>query len=213
MRITRRHALAAGGAAIASLAALGRSFAATHRRPSQARSSSLIEVRAKRGAITGTVSFGGKRYPCMVGKSGIVQPKYEGDGGTPEGMYPLREVRYRADRMSAPKTGLPVFKATPSDGWCDDPEDPAYNRIVHMPYQTDAEPMWRDDHVYDVLAVIGYNDAPTVPGAGSAIFMHVMRPPTDDHQYTAGCVSLVRDDLLAVLGSCTASTVIDIRAL
>jgi hypothetical protein len=40
-----------------------------------------------------------------------------------------------------------------------------------------------------------------------------LRPPTDDHQYTAGCVSLARDDLLAVLGSCTPSTMIDIGAL
>ena len=209
MKITRRHALAIGGAA--TLAALDSSFAAQRKHLWNPRALSVIQVRAKRGAITGTLSFDGRRFRCMVGKSGIVHPKYEGDGGTPAGRYPLREVRYRPDRMSTPKTGLSVFKATPSDGWCDDPEDPAYNRIVHMPYQTDAEPMWRDDHLYDVLAVIGYNDAPTVPAAGSAIFMHVIRPPTDDHQYTAGCVSLAQGDLLAVLGSCTPSTFIDIR--
>jgi L,D-peptidoglycan transpeptidase YkuD (ErfK/YbiS/YcfS/YnhG family) len=72
--------------------------------------------------------------------------------------------------------------------------------------------MWRDDHLYDVLAVIGYNDAPTIPGRGSAIFLHVMRASTDDHQWTAGCVSLQLQDLLSVLAACTPSTVIDIRA-
>jgi L,D-peptidoglycan transpeptidase YkuD (ErfK/YbiS/YcfS/YnhG family) len=150
----------------------------------------------------------------MHGRSGIVNPKFEGDGGTPTGLFHMREVRYRADRLiTPPHSGLPVFKAKATDGWCDDPEDMAYNRIVTLPYQSDAEPMWRDDHLYDVLGVIGYNDAPVVAGAGSAIFLHVMRPPTDDHQYTAGCVSLKMEDVLAVLAKCTPSTMIDIRAV
>jgi L,D-peptidoglycan transpeptidase YkuD (ErfK/YbiS/YcfS/YnhG family) len=144
-------------------------------------SANIIQVRAKPKSVKGVLRFAGHTYDCAVGQSGIVSPKFEGDGGTPAGLFPMREVRYRPDRMAAPKTGLPVFKATPSDGWCDDPEDLAYNRIVHLPYQSDAEQMWRDDHLYDVLGVIGYNDAPTVPGAGSAIFLHVMRPSTDEH--------------------------------
>jgi L,D-peptidoglycan transpeptidase YkuD (ErfK/YbiS/YcfS/YnhG family) len=123
----------------------------------------------------------------------------------------MREVRFRADRLGSVKTGLPLFKTQVSDGWCDDPGDLAYNRLVHLPYQTDAEEMWRDDHLYDVLGVIGYNDAPTVPGAGSAIFLHVIPRPTDEHQYTAGCVAMKLDDLLAVLAVCTPSTTIDIR--
>ena len=205
MKITRRRAIVTTSMAAACLIGAGRSKAASRE------SSNVIRVTAHPGAIAGSLSFAGKTYPCMVGKSGIVHPKFEGDGGTPAGIFPLREVRYRPDRMGAPQTRLPVFKATATDGWCDDPEDPAYNRIVHLPYQTDAEPMWRDDHCYDVLAVIGYNDAPPVPGAGSAIFLHVMRPATDDHQYTAGCVSLEIQNLLAVLALCTPSTVIDIR--
>jgi L,D-peptidoglycan transpeptidase YkuD (ErfK/YbiS/YcfS/YnhG family) len=126
----------------------------------------------------------------------------------------MREVRYRPDRfIRAPVSGLPVFPAKPTDGWCDDPGDPAYNRIVSRPYQTDAEPMWRDDHLYDVLGVIGYNDAPVVPGRGSAIFLHVMRPSTDDHQWTAGCVSMNLEDILVVLAACTPRTVIDIEII
>jgi L,D-peptidoglycan transpeptidase YkuD (ErfK/YbiS/YcfS/YnhG family) len=171
-----------------------------------------IQVRAKPKAIQGTLKFAGNTYPCMVGKSGIVNPKFEGDGGTPAGLFHLREVRYRPDRMSAPSSGLPVFKSKPTDGWCDDPEDVAYNRVVTLPYQSDAESMWRDDHLYDVLGVIGYNDAPVVAGAGSAIFLHVMRPPSDASQATTGCVSLKIDDVLSVLAKCTPSTTIDIRA-
>jgi len=209
MPSSRRELLTGVASASGLVLAAGTLAQARSRTPSAA--PSVIEVRAAPNSISGTLRFAGNSYPCMVGKSGIRHPKYEGDGGTPAGLFPLRSVRYRADRMSAPKTGLPVYKAAQNDGWCDDPSDLAYNHVVTMPYQTDAEPMWRDDHLYDVLAVIGYNDNPVVPGAGSAIFLHVMRPPTDDHQYTAGCVSLAIENLLAVLAACVPGTMIDIR--
>ena len=171
-----------------------------------------VSTKMRRDSIQGVLKFKGHSYDCMVGKNGIASPKFEGDGCTPAGRFHMREVRYRPDRLATPPaTGLPLFKASAADGWCDDPEDLAYNRIVHLPYQSDAETMWRDDHLYDVLGVIGYNDAPVVPGAGSAIFLHVMRPPTDDHQYTTGCVSMKLEDVLAVLAACTPSTMIDIR--
>lgn len=208
MRFTRRRTIASL-LAVGSLAAVTQGIAADA--SSQMDSPEIIHVRAKPGAFSGALSFRDMRFPCMVGRTGIVHPKHEGDGGTPAGVFPLCEVRYRADRISAPATGLLVVKTRQSDGWCDDPKDPSYNRIVHLPYRSNAEAMWRDDHLYDVLAVIGYNITPTVPGAGSAIFLHVMRPSTDDHQYTAGCVSLELPDLLAVLAACTPSTRIDIR--
>jgi L,D-peptidoglycan transpeptidase YkuD (ErfK/YbiS/YcfS/YnhG family) len=212
MAFNRRYFLAGVGGTLGY--GLGhRALASTRAEQTTVDSANTIQVRAKLKAIQGTLKFAGNTYDCMVGKSGIVSPKFEGDGGTPAGLFHLREVRYRADRMSAPPSGLPVFKAKPSDGWCDDPEDVAYNRVVTLPYQSDAESMWRDDHLYDVLGVIGYNDAPVVAGAGSAIFLHVMRPATDDNRYTTGCVSLKIEDVLAVLAKCTPSTTIDIRAV
>ena len=173
----------------------------------------IIDVAARPGATSGTLRYRTLVFPCMVGRSGIVADKHEGDGGTPKGFFPLREVRYRPDRLAVPpKTGLPLFPTLQSDGWCDDPADLAYNRLVHLPYQADAETMWRDDHAYDALAVIGYNDAPVVPGAGSAIFLHVMR--TDDAgqpRPTAGCVSLKLEHLLQVLAAASPATRIRIR--
>lgn len=213
MEFTRRSFLAGLGATLGYGSVARSAMAAIPWRRKAFDAANTIQVRAKRNSIQGELKFAGHTYECMVGKNGIASPKYEDDGCTPAGLFPMREVRYRPDRMNAPQSGLPVFKSSPSDGWCDDPEDPAYNRIVHLPYQTDAEQMWRDDHLYDVLGIIGYNDAPVVPGAGSAIFLHVMRPPTDPYQYTTGCVSLKIDDVLAVLASCTPSTMIDIRAV
>jgi L,D-peptidoglycan transpeptidase YkuD (ErfK/YbiS/YcfS/YnhG family) len=201
MALTRREVAAGAGAILAGTSG-----------PALAASRTLIKVRARPGATTGVLTCKGKTYPCAVGRSGVLHPKFEGDGGTPAGVFPLREIRYRPDRLAtAPASGLPVYKATPTDGWCDDPADPFYNRVVHMPYQTDAETMWRDDHLYDVLAVIGYNDAPTVPGAGSAIFLHVAHDLGDHYGPTSGCVALKIDDLLSVLAACTPGSRIDIR--
>jgi L,D-peptidoglycan transpeptidase YkuD (ErfK/YbiS/YcfS/YnhG family) len=190
--------------AAAALPFMGKAAKATYRQ-------NIIQVRAPAGSTTGKLRFNGREYACALGRSGILQPKHEGDGGTPAGLFPLRELRYRPDRMAVPKSGLPIYKARPADGWCDEPADPAYNRIVHMPYQADAETMWRDDHLYDVLAVIGYNDAPPVPGAGSAIFLHVARQKGNALLPTSGCVSMRIEDVLAVLAACTPETMIDIR--
>jgi L,D-peptidoglycan transpeptidase YkuD (ErfK/YbiS/YcfS/YnhG family) len=145
------------------------------------------------------VVFGAEReWRCALGRGGVANPgeKREGDGATPAGTWPLRRLLYRADRLSAPKTELPVAALTPTDGWCDAPGDPAYNRPVTLPYPASAESLWREDGVYDLIVVLGYNDTPVVAGHGSAIFLHVARP---DYSPTEGCVALAQADLLALL--------------
>lgn len=143
---------------------------------------------------------GFRRYRCALGRGGIVVDKREGDGGTPVGRFPLRQVFYRPDRLAAPPvTALPVRAIAPTDGWCDAPEDPAYNRPVTLPYPASAETMWREDTLYDVVVVLGHNDDPPVPGRGSCIFLHVARP---GYAPTEGCVALALPDLLAVLADC-----------
>jgi L,D-peptidoglycan transpeptidase YkuD (ErfK/YbiS/YcfS/YnhG family) len=126
--------------------------------------------------------------------------KREGDGATPAARMPLRRVLYRADRGAAPATALPLDPIGRDDGWCDDPDDTAYNRPVRLPCTAHYERLWRDDAVYDLVAVLGWNDAPVVTGCGSAIFLHLARDGADGgFAPTAGCVALARDDLLTVL--------------
>jgi L,D-peptidoglycan transpeptidase YkuD (ErfK/YbiS/YcfS/YnhG family) len=175
----------------------------------------IIDVAASAGATSGKLRFGVLTFSCMVGRAGIVAAKHEGDGGTPEGLFALREVRYRHDRLPAPpKTALPIVALQPHDGWCDDPADASYNRLVHLPHRGRAETLWRDDHAYDALAVIGWNDAPVVAGAGSAIFLHAIRhDAAGTPRPTAGCVALPLADLLVVFAACTPATRIRIRRL
>jgi L,D-peptidoglycan transpeptidase YkuD (ErfK/YbiS/YcfS/YnhG family) len=133
---------------------------------------------------------------CAIGPGGIAVKAGEGDGITPRGTWPIREVFYRADRVKNIQTQLPLWNITPDDGWCDAPADASYNRLVKLPYPASAERMWREDSLYDIVAVIGFNDNPVLEGKGSAIFLHLARP---DYAPTVGCVALARDDLVAAL--------------
>jgi L,D-peptidoglycan transpeptidase YkuD (ErfK/YbiS/YcfS/YnhG family) len=133
---------------------------------------------------------------CAIGPAGIKPKLSEGDGITPFGTFALREVFYRADRIPMPLTVLPLWKTEPDDGWCDAPEDQSYNRLVKMPHSASAENLWRDDSLYDIVVVIGFNDDPVYAGKGSAIFLHLAKP---DYAPTAGCVALAEADLRAAL--------------
>jgi L,D-peptidoglycan transpeptidase YkuD (ErfK/YbiS/YcfS/YnhG family) len=146
---------------------------------------------------------------CLAGKAGFIagDAKREGDMATPVGAWPLRHVYYRPDRMSPPKTGLPVIPLTPEMGWCDDPEDLAYNRLVEIPYPARHENLWRDDALYDLIVVLGHNDSPPIPWCGSAVFLHLR---DDDTTHTAGCVAVRRQDMLALLGPADTGTVLRI---
>jgi L,D-peptidoglycan transpeptidase YkuD (ErfK/YbiS/YcfS/YnhG family) len=154
-------------------------------------------------------AFGGQSWRCAIGKGGITQDKREGDGATPVGGWPLRRVLYRPDRLDPPETTLPVAALTPEDGWCDDPRDSSYNRAVSLPYPASHERLWRDDGIYDVIVILGHNDDPPLPGAGSAIFLHVAR---DGYGPTLGCVALALPDLLAFLRNAGAETRVCVEA-
>jgi L,D-peptidoglycan transpeptidase YkuD (ErfK/YbiS/YcfS/YnhG family) len=156
----------------------------------------------------GRLIFQGRTFRCALGRAGVVpaERKREGDGGTPTGLLPLRRLHYRADRVKLPLTALPRAPIAPDDLWCDAPTHASYNRLVRKPFDASHEEMWRADELYDIVGELGWNDAPVVPWHGSAIFLHLARP---DYGPTAGCVALVRADLLEVLaGGLTALQVI-----
>jgi len=144
----------------------------------------------------GWLAWPGHRVRCALGRGGVLLEKREGDGGTPAGVFPARRVLYRADRLGVLVTRLPSAALAPDDGWCDDPGDPNYNRQVRLPFAARHERLWRDDTLYDALVILGHNDAPPVPGMGSAIFLHAARP---DYGPTEGCVAIALPNLLALL--------------
>lgn len=146
----------------------------------------------------GTAQFGDRSFDCRLGRAGIRADKTEGDGATPTGRYRLVRAMYRADRVNPPETSLPCAAIRDADGWCDAPDDPAYNTFVSLPYPARAETLRRDDGLYDLLVVTDHNADPVVPGAGSAIFVHVADP---DGKPTEGCVAFDEDDLRLILST------------
>ncbi len=146
----------------------------------------------------GRLTFAGRTLRAALGRGGVRADKQEGDGATPAGLLPLRRVLYRADRIKPPACGVPSEPLSPDDGWCDDTDDRAYNRMVRLPHAARHEALWRADAVYELVGVLGWNDAPPVRGRGSAIFLHVARP---DFAPTEGCIALDRTDLVAVLAA------------
>lgn len=157
----------------------------------------------------GILCYGSFRFPCALGRSGRRAVKREGDGATPVGTWPIREIYYRADRVSRPHSRLPTRVMRPDMAWCDVANDRNYNRRVTIPYRVVDERLWRDDNVYDLIAVLGYNDAPRVRGLGSAIFMHMAR---EGYTPTAGCVALSLDHLYRLLTAPHTPTAVSIAA-
>ena len=146
----------------------------------------------------GLLHAGERMIPCSIGKGGLIAAadKKEGDGASPIGSWPILGVLLRPDLVALPAgLQLPWRWIRPDDGWSDGADDPAYNRPVRHPHGFSAERLWRDDGLYDVIVVLGHNDAPAVPGAGSAIFWHCWR----DGAATEGCVAIARQDLIALL--------------
>jgi L,D-peptidoglycan transpeptidase YkuD (ErfK/YbiS/YcfS/YnhG family) len=133
---------------------------------------------------------------CIVGRNGIAGPdaKREGDGMTPSGVFRIGHAFGEADGI---QTRLTYLKMSADCFWIDDPKSPDYNRLVRGARPAVShEEMKRSDTLYQWGAVIEYNTDPIIPGAGSAIFLHIWEPGNNQ---TAGCVALQKEDLRRIL--------------
>ena len=144
-------------------------------------------------SAVGWARLGTRQWRCVVGAGGVREDKVEGDAATPAGEYPLRRIYFRNDRLVLPKVRLPARPIAPHDGWCDDPRSSTYNQLVRVPNEWSHEKLWRQDGLYDLLIVVGYNDDPAEGEWGSAIFLHVAR---EDWSATRGCIAFERASLL-----------------
>ena len=169
----------------------------------------LLITPARHHTTRGTAVLGALTVRCALGRNGITADKVEGDGCTPTGRFPARRLFYRPDRVRDLACRLPMQPMSPGDGWCDDPGDSAYNRLITRPYLGRHETMWREDALYDLVLVIGHNDDPVVPGKGSAVFLHLAQP---DYAPTEGCVAFARADFIALLQAMAPTTSIVIAA-
>ena len=138
--------------------------------------------------------FGGRLFPCTIGRGGVTTTKREGDGCTPAGVHRIVGCLYRPDRIDRPVDwALPIG---PTDLWSDDIRDPDYNLMVRAPHPFGHEKLRRADPLYDLVLLTNWNWPQAVKGRGSAIFLHRWRRPGYP---TAGCVAFSPQDLLWIV--------------
>ena len=142
-----------------------------------------------------TLQFDDFVFKCTIGKKGISSKKKEGDLCTPKGTFSIKNLYYRSDRLLKPQTKIIIKKIKKNMGWCNDPKSNKYNSLVTVKEKIRYEKMYRKDHKYDIVVVIGYNLKKPIPYKGSAIFIHL----TNNYKPTAGCIASNKKDLLILL--------------
>ncbi len=131
---------------------------------------------------------------CCIGKNGLNLNKKEGDLTTPKGLYKLKKLYYRKDRVGTIKSKIKKKIITKNISWCDDSNHKKYNEEILTHGNKNKENFYRHDHKYDLLITIDYNHE-KIPHKGSAIFIHL----TNNYKPTAGCIALKKKDFKILL--------------
>ena len=134
------------------------------------------------------------KLKCCIGKNGLNSNKKEGDYSTPKGLYNLKKLYFRKDRVGIPICKIEKENIKKNMAWCDDPLHKKYNNEIKIHNNELKEKLYRVDHRYDYLISISHNEQ-KIPYKGSAIFIHL----TDNYKPTAGCVALKKKDFEVLL--------------
>ena len=134
------------------------------------------------------------KFRCCVGKEGIKSNKKEGDYSTPKGLFSLKKLYFRKDRIDIPNCKIHKKIIKKGMAWCDDPEHKKYNEEIKTHNKKLKENLYRKDHKYDYVISISHNER-KIPGRGSAIFIHL----TNNYTPTTGCIALKKKDFQILL--------------
>lgn len=153
--------------------------------------------------------------PANVGRSGLGwglgmhvdgegPRKREGDGRAPAGIFSLGTAFGYAATAPA-GMAMPYRQSTDRDYFVDASDSSVYNQWQSIPIAepntpkerwSSCERMRRDDAVYELGMVVNHNTSDTIPGRGSAIFLHVWAGQSEP---TSGCTAMSRDNLRRVM--------------
>ena len=132
---------------------------------------------------------------CAIGKKGIDNKKKEGDLITPIGVFKIKYILYRKDRVKV-LTKLKKKVIKKNMGWCDDPNSSYYNKLVKLPFTHKHEKLYKKENIYDIILVLNYNMNPVKKNKGSALFIHVSKI---NYKKTEGCVAIKKLNLIKLL--------------
>lgn len=147
--------------------------------------------------------FKGNKFQCIVGANGIGNKIREGDRVTPKGVYKLKKIFYRPDKVSKFKTNIPTFEIKKKSFWCVDSNSSYYNQYSKSKNNYKCEELFRNDDLYDVFLTLDYNINPTVKYKGSALFIHCFEKKT---KFTEGCVAIEKGLLIKIAEKITPSS-------
>ena len=134
------------------------------------------------------------KFKCCIGKKGLNLNKKEGDFSTPKGLFNLKKLYFRKDRIGIPKCKIDKKVIKKNMAWCDDSKHKRYNEEIKTLNRNLKENLYRKDHKYDYIISISHNEK-KIPGKGSAVFIHL----TDNYKPTSGCVALKKKDFEILL--------------
>ena len=134
------------------------------------------------------------KFRCCVGKKGLNFNKKEGDLSTPKGLFNIKKLYFRKDRIGIPKCKINKKVIKKNMAWCDNSNHKKYNEEIKTKNKNLKENLYRKDHKYDYIISISHNNK-KIPGNGSAVFIHL----TDNYKPTSGCVALKKKDFEILL--------------
>jgi L,D-peptidoglycan transpeptidase YkuD (ErfK/YbiS/YcfS/YnhG family) len=144
----------------------------------------------------GYLIYKNSKFRCSLGINGIKNKKKEGDGITPKGIFKLKKIYYRKDKVKNIVTKVKKIKITKNMGWCDDPKSKFYNKLIRLPSRFGHEKLYRKDDIYNLIIILDYNMNPVIKNKGSAIFIHLAKK---NYKATQGCVGLKQNDLIKLI--------------
>ena len=148
------------------------------------------------------------KVKCAIGKKGIGYKRKEGDLITPKGLFKIKYILYRKDRVKI-STILNKKVLKKNMGWCDDPKSNQYNKLIKLPFAYNHEKLFKKENIYDIILVLNYNMNPVKKNKGSAIFIHVAR---NNFKKTEGCVAIKKLNLIKLIKKLNPNTKIIISA-
>ena len=148
------------------------------------------------------------KIKCAVGKKGVNLKKKEGDLITPIGLYKIKYILYRKDRIKKISSKLRKITIKKNMGWCDDPKSKQYNKLVNLPFSYGCERLFKKENIYDIILVLNFNMNPVKKDKGSAIFIHVAKK---NYEKTQGCIAVKKPDLLKILKEIKVKTKVKIE--
>jgi|TARA_B110000444_G_C18345403_1_gene369252 L,D-peptidoglycan transpeptidase YkuD (ErfK/YbiS/YcfS/YnhG family) len=147
------------------------------------------------------------KVKCAIGKRGISIKKKEGDLVTPKGIFKIKSILYRKDRVKNLKTRLNKIIINKNMAWCDESKSRKYNKLVKIPFKDSFEKLYKVNNTYDIVLVLDYNMNPVRKNMGSAIFIHIAKK---NYTSTKGCVAIRKIELKKIVSQINKRTKVKI---